>query len=53
MMTKNENDWNYVDYKRLEELFSWAYFYKVNRLDKQYAHCQLQIEEQRKKLKFI
>lgn len=52
-MSKQVNDWNYVDYKHLENLFSWAYFYKINRLDKKYDHCQIEIEEMRKKLKFI
>lgn len=46
------NNWNYEDYKKLEELFAWATFYRVNKQDKKYAQAQEQINEMRLKLGF-
>ena len=50
--SSNGNSWNYLDYKRLEELFAWATFYRVNKQDKKYAQAQEQIEKMRLKLGF-
>ena len=46
----NENLWKYEQYKELEKLFAWAWFYRVNRHDSKYAKIQIDIENMRKNL---
>lgn len=47
---QNTNNWSYIKYKKLEELWSWASFYTINKRDKDLNKIQLEIEELRKEL---
>lgn len=47
---KEVNNWSYIRYKRLEELFAWAYFYNVNKHPGKLEKVQIEIEELRKEL---
>ena len=47
---KDRNEFSYAGFKKLEELFAWAEFYKVNKQTNKFEGIQKEIMEQRKKL---
>lgn len=47
---EQSNNWSYIKYKKLEELWAWATFYNVNRHEKKLTQIQIHIEELRKEL---